>query len=192
MRVPTGNRTEAETAWPLYNCSTHPMRNSNAINARCDQTLKRNSSDETHYSDNVKRNASILLVRSLIPDLVPIPVCENKSRVLATVSQARGPALDGLGRYPDPKVAEMDVLLKKPNEATKVENGTATMRTIGANARTAARILATIGPSEKERAIKAMARAVRAATPAILAANDKDVAETEKAGATAAFVDRLK
>src|ERR1700730_8003579 len=192
MRVPTGNRTEAETAWPLYNCSTHPMRNSNAINARCCQTLKRNSSDETQYSDNVKRSASILPVRSLVPDLVPIPVCENKSPVLTTVSQARRPVLDVLGRHLDQKVAEMNVLLKKPIEEPKVEDVAATMRTIGANARAAARILATIGPNEKERAIKAMARAVRAATSAILAANDKDVAEAEEAGATAAFVDRLK
>jgi glutamate-5-semialdehyde dehydrogenase len=86
----------------------------------------------------------------------------------------------------------MNVLLKKPIEELKVEDVAATMRTIGANARAAARILATIEPNEKERAIKAVARAVRAATPAILAANDKDVAEAEEAGATAAFVDRLK
>lgn len=124
--------------------------------------------------------------------MVPIPVCENTSRILGTVSQARGPALNVLGRHLDQKVAEMNVPLKKPIEEPKVGDIAATMRMIGTNARAAARILATIGPNEKERAIKAMAQAVRAATSAILAANDKDVAEAEEAGATAAFVDRLK
>jgi glutamate-5-semialdehyde dehydrogenase len=37
-----------------------------------------------------------------------------------------------------------------------------------------------------------MARSIRAATPAILAANREDVAEAEAAGMTAAFVDRLR
>src|SRR5215472_11124499 len=86
----------------------------------------------------------------------------------------------------------MSVPLKKPIEEPHVRDVAATMRIIGANARAAARILATIGAIEKERAIRAMAQAVRAATPAILAANGEDVAEAEKAGATSAFLDRLK
>jgi glutamate-5-semialdehyde dehydrogenase len=86
----------------------------------------------------------------------------------------------------------MSVPLKKPIEEPHVGDVAATMRTIGANARAAARILATIGAIEKERAIRAMAQVVRAATPAILAANREDVAEAEKAGATSAFVDRLR
>jgi glutamate-5-semialdehyde dehydrogenase len=68
----------------------------------------------------------------------------------------------------------------------------AIMRTIGACARTAAGALAIAGAAEKERALRAMAQAVRAAAPAILAANGEDVAEAEKAGTTPAFVDRLK
>jgi len=86
----------------------------------------------------------------------------------------------------------MSVPLKKPIEEPHVGDVATTMHMIGANARAAARILAAIGAIEKERAIWAMAHAVRAATPAILAANGEDVAEAEKAGATSAFVDRLR
>ena len=86
----------------------------------------------------------------------------------------------------------MSVPLKKPIEEPHVGDVATTMHMIGANARAAARILAAIGAIEKERAIRAMAQAVRAATPAILAANGEDVAEAEKAGATSAFVDRLR
>jgi glutamate-5-semialdehyde dehydrogenase len=68
----------------------------------------------------------------------------------------------------------------------------AVMRTMGANARAAAAALGAAGAAEKERALRAMAHAVRAAVPAILSANGEDVAEAEKSGATAAFVDRLK
>jgi len=86
----------------------------------------------------------------------------------------------------------MSVLLKKPIEEPEVGDISAIMRSIGAKARAAAGILATIGPNEKECAIKAMAQAVRVATPAILVANGEDVEQAEKAGETAAFVDRLK
>src|SRR5258708_22127858 len=85
----------------------------------------------------------------------------------------------------------MSVALKRPIEEFKVEDIAATMRSIGANARAAARILATLGPTEKKHAIAAMAHAIRAATAAILAANREDVAEAERAGATTAFIDRL-
>jgi glutamate-5-semialdehyde dehydrogenase len=68
----------------------------------------------------------------------------------------------------------------------------AAMRTIGANARAAGRILAIAAATEKNRALLAMAEAVRAAAPAILAANEEDAAEALKVGATAAFVDRLR
>jgi glutamate-5-semialdehyde dehydrogenase len=86
----------------------------------------------------------------------------------------------------------MSVPLKKPIDELKGEDIDVTMRTIGANARAVARTLATLGPTEKKRAIEAMAHAIRVATPAILAANDEDVAEAEKASATSAFVDRLR
>ena len=86
----------------------------------------------------------------------------------------------------------MSVSLKKPIEDFKRGDIAATMRTIGADARAAARILATLSSTEKKHAIAAMARAIRAATAAILTANREDVAEAEKAGASAAFIDRLR
>jgi glutamate-5-semialdehyde dehydrogenase len=89
-------------------------------------------------------------------------------------------------------VAEMSVALKKSIEEFKGEDIAATMRAIGVNARAAARILATLSATEKKHAIAAMARAIRAEAPAILAANREDMAAAEKAGATAAFIDRLR
>jgi glutamate-5-semialdehyde dehydrogenase len=86
----------------------------------------------------------------------------------------------------------MSVPLKKPIEELKGGEIAAIMRTIGANARAAATTLATLNPIQKKRAIEAMAHAIRATTAAILAANGEDVAEAEKAGATMAFVDRLR
>jgi glutamate-5-semialdehyde dehydrogenase len=86
----------------------------------------------------------------------------------------------------------MNAALKKPIEDLKGGEIAATMHAIGVNARTAARILATLSATEKKHAIAAMARAIRAAAPAILAANREDMAEAEKAGATAAFIDRLR
>jgi glutamate-5-semialdehyde dehydrogenase len=67
----------------------------------------------------------------------------------------------------------------------------AMMRAMGAQARAAARRLALAAPAEKDRALEAMARSVRRAVPAILAANSEDLAEARKAGATAAYLDRL-
>jgi glutamate-5-semialdehyde dehydrogenase len=67
----------------------------------------------------------------------------------------------------------------------------AMMRTMGAQARAAARRLALAAPAEKDRALKAMADAVRNSAAAILAANSEDLAEARKAGATDAFLDRL-
>jgi glutamate-5-semialdehyde dehydrogenase len=68
---------------------------------------------------------------------------------------------------------------------------TAMMHAMGTQARTAARRLALAAPEQKDRALAAMARAVRGAVPAILAANSEDLAEARKAGATAAYLDRL-
>jgi glutamate-5-semialdehyde dehydrogenase len=67
----------------------------------------------------------------------------------------------------------------------------AVMRTIGANARAAGRILATAPADQKNSALRAMAEAVRAAAPAILMANKEDVADAKKNRMAAAFVDRL-
>ena len=68
---------------------------------------------------------------------------------------------------------------------------TALMTDLGAGARRAARVLA-LAPSErKDAALAAMAAAIRANAPAILAANAEDVAEAKASGSSSAFVDRL-
>jgi glutamate-5-semialdehyde dehydrogenase len=67
----------------------------------------------------------------------------------------------------------------------------ATMRGIGTAARAAARTLALAPAAEKDRALRAMAEAVRAHVLPIHKANDEDLAEARKAGAAAAFLDRL-
>jgi len=67
----------------------------------------------------------------------------------------------------------------------------AVMRDMGARARAAGRRLALASTADKDRALAAMAAAIRRATAAILAANAEDIAESKSGGATAAFVDRL-
>jgi glutamate-5-semialdehyde dehydrogenase len=91
----------------------------------------------------------------------------------------------------------MNIALKTPiadPTTAEIAGGeiAATMRTIGTNARAVARTLALLSPDQKTRALEAAARAIRAATPAILAANCEDVAEAQAASATAAFIDRLR
>jgi glutamate-5-semialdehyde dehydrogenase len=68
---------------------------------------------------------------------------------------------------------------------------TATMREIGRAARSAARALALAPAVQKNRALAAMAKAIRGSRAAILAANAQDRAEAEAGGASAAFLDRL-
>ena len=58
-------------------------------------------------------------------------------------------------------------------------------------ARAAARVLALAPPEQKNRALEAIERAIRANAQKILAANAEDVAEVNAGGATSAFVDRL-
>jgi glutamate-5-semialdehyde dehydrogenase len=67
----------------------------------------------------------------------------------------------------------------------------AAMAEIGRRARVAARELALAPAAQKDRALAAMAAAVRAQAPRILAANAEDLAEARKAGATGTFLDRL-
>src|SRR5579864_9543201 len=67
----------------------------------------------------------------------------------------------------------------------------ATMRDIGRAARKAAHALALAPAAQKNRALAAMAKAIRGSKAAILAANREDLAAAEAAGATAAFLDRL-
>ncbi|MGX1102678.1 MULTISPECIES: glutamate-5-semialdehyde dehydrogenase [Bradyrhizobium] len=68
---------------------------------------------------------------------------------------------------------------------------TALMTDLAAKARAAARVLALAPPEQKDRALAAIERAIRANAPAILAANAEDVAEARAGGMTSAFVDRL-
>jgi glutamate-5-semialdehyde dehydrogenase len=65
------------------------------------------------------------------------------------------------------------------------------MRDIGRRAKAAARGLALASAHDKDRALAAMAAAVRSSGAAILAANAEDIAEARNRGAAAAFVDRL-
>lgn len=68
----------------------------------------------------------------------------------------------------------------------------ALMTDLGTRARAAARMLALAPPEQKNRALEAMARAIRANSAAILAANAEDVAEARGSGTmTASFIDRL-
>jgi len=67
----------------------------------------------------------------------------------------------------------------------------ATMRELGRAARQAARALALAPTAQKNRALAAMAKAIRGARAPILAANAEDRAEAQSDGATPAFLDRL-
>jgi glutamate-5-semialdehyde dehydrogenase len=65
------------------------------------------------------------------------------------------------------------------------------MRDMGRRARAAARVLALAPAEQKNRALAAMAAALRARKADILAANAEDLAEAKAARATPAFLDRL-
>ena len=65
------------------------------------------------------------------------------------------------------------------------------MAELATRARAAARVLALASSEQKNRALEAMERAIRAHASSILAANAEDVAEARSAGASSAFVDRL-
>jgi glutamate-5-semialdehyde dehydrogenase len=65
------------------------------------------------------------------------------------------------------------------------------MREIAHAAREAARALALAPTAQKNRALGAMAKAVRRSRGTILAANAEDIAEAKSGGATPAFLDRL-
>jgi len=81
------------------------------------------------------------------------------------------------------------------NTALKAIDGNADLPTLmtglAAAARAAARVLALASAEQKNLALEAIERAIRANAAAILAANAEDVAEVRAAGATSAFIDRL-
>jgi glutamate-5-semialdehyde dehydrogenase len=68
---------------------------------------------------------------------------------------------------------------------------TATMREIGARARAAARTLALASTAQKDAALTAIAKAIRATRVEIIAENAADLADAKANGANAAFLDRL-
>ena len=65
------------------------------------------------------------------------------------------------------------------------------MTDLAARTRKAARVLALASSEQKNRALEAIERTIRAHAPSILAANAEDVAEVRSSGATPAFIDRL-
>jgi glutamate-5-semialdehyde dehydrogenase len=86
------------------------------------------------------------------------------------------------------RIKAMNAPLKAVENAGTME---ATMGEIGRRAREAAHALALAPASRKNRALAAMAKAIRGSRAAILAANAEDVAEAKSAGAASAFLDRL-
>jgi len=82
--------------------------------------------------------------------------------------------------------------MNKPERIDKNIASTAElMQTMGAAARVAAHALALASTESKNAALRAAAQAMRTSTPAIIAANAKDLAAAGEAGRPAAFVDRL-
>ncbi|WP_315740730.1 MULTISPECIES: glutamate-5-semialdehyde dehydrogenase [unclassified Bradyrhizobium] len=67
----------------------------------------------------------------------------------------------------------------------------ALMNDLAKRARAAARVLSLAPAEQKNRALEAMERRIRARTEAIIAANAEDVAEAKAAGMTSSFLDRL-
>src|ERR1700688_3102637 len=65
------------------------------------------------------------------------------------------------------------------------------MNDLAISARAAARVLALASPEQKNHALDAIERAIRAHASEILAANAEDVAEVRAGGASPAFIDRL-
>ena len=80
--------------------------------------------------------------------------------------------------------------MNKPERIKPTENAQI-MHAIGQRARAAAHELALAPTEMKNAALKAAAKALRKATPTILAANAKDTQAAKEAGRPAAFVDRL-
>lgn len=79
------------------------------------------------------------------------------------------------------------------NRPERVENETAAlMRGIGEAAKAASRRLAIATPDEKNAALKAAAKALRAAVPKILDANAKDIEAAKAANRLASYIDRLE
>src|SRR5277367_2462689 len=87
----------------------------------------------------------------------------------------------------------MNAPLKAVRVSRKLDDGglAATMHELGRAARQASRALALAPTAQKNRALVAMAKAIRGTRVQILAANAEDQAEARSGGATPAFLDRL-
>jgi len=81
--------------------------------------------------------------------------------------------------------------MNKPERIDAGASTEETMLALGRRAREAAHALALASPEAKTKALRATAKALRAATPTILAANAKDVEAARAAGRPSAFIDRL-
>ncbi|HEY8247340.1 MAG TPA: glutamate-5-semialdehyde dehydrogenase [Hyphomicrobium sp.] len=80
------------------------------------------------------------------------------------------------------------------NKPERIDQGASTEETmfaLGRRARAAAHGLALASPEAKTKALRAAAKTLREATPAILAANAKDLEAARAAGRPSAFIDRL-
>ncbi|RTL50045.1 MAG: glutamate-5-semialdehyde dehydrogenase [Bradyrhizobiaceae bacterium] len=82
----------------------------------------------------------------------------------------------------------MNAPLKAFDEASDLPS---LMTELAAGARRAARMLALASTEQKNAALAAMAKAIRASAKEIIAANAEDVTEARANGASAAFIDRL-
>jgi glutamate-5-semialdehyde dehydrogenase len=88
--------------------------------------------------------------------------------------------------------APLKTLETAPGRAGQTQDPMAeAMRDLGRRARAAARVLALATGAQKDKALAAMAEAIRTHRAAILAANAEDLAEARASGTTAAFLDRL-
>jgi len=85
----------------------------------------------------------------------------------------------------------MDVAMTAPLKTVEGSNIATLMAEIGERARSVARVLALAPTAQKDRALAAMAAAIRARKALILGANAEDMAEAKASGATSAFLDRL-
>jgi len=71
------------------------------------------------------------------------------------------------------------------------DKGTVDLEAIGQRARAASRILATLTTDQKNAALEAIAAALEAETPTVLAQNARDIADGRAAGLSEAMLDRL-
>lgn len=76
-------------------------------------------------------------------------------------------------------------------EGAEIQDTKAVMNALGVAAKAAASVLAIAPRAQKDKALLEAAKALRATTPDILAANAKDVAAMVEKGAAASFIDRL-